>query len=143
MAGEAGFDIKIRVTEFATSLKEAEEGRYQGYMLAGLVVWIRRQRLHVPQDQCTIELRGYSNPEVDKWLDEARTKGTLPERKAAYEKVAEKVLSEGPIVYLYHRLMIIAHTAKLDGYKPDAGRPDQTDGRQAKALSRGQGRASA
>ena len=28
------------------------------------------------------------------------------------------MLSEGPIVYLYHRLMIIAHTAKLDGYKP-------------------------
>src|SRR5262249_41933174 len=33
MAGEAGFDIKIRVTEFATSLKEAEEGRYQAYFV--------------------------------------------------------------------------------------------------------------
>jgi peptide/nickel transport system substrate-binding protein len=34
-----------------------------------------------------------------------------------YEKIAEKVLSEGGIVYLYHRLMIIAHTAKLEGYR--------------------------
>src|SRR5262249_50569903 len=33
MAGEAGFDLKIRVTEFATSLKESEEGRYQAYLL--------------------------------------------------------------------------------------------------------------
>ena len=33
MTAEAGFDLKIRVTEFATSLKEAEEGRYQAYML--------------------------------------------------------------------------------------------------------------
>jgi peptide/nickel transport system substrate-binding protein len=34
MTAEAGFDVKIRVTEFATSLKAAEEGRYQAYMLA-------------------------------------------------------------------------------------------------------------
>jgi peptide/nickel transport system substrate-binding protein len=118
MAGEAGFDIKIRVTEFATSLKEAEEGRYQAYMLA----WSGRvdpdgnvfifHKTKAPQNY-----GGYSNPDVDKWLDEARTKGSLADRKAVYEKVAEKLLSEGSIVYLYHRLMIIAHTAKLDGYK--------------------------
>jgi peptide/nickel transport system substrate-binding protein len=34
MASETGFDIKIRVTEFATSLKQAEAGEYQAYMLA-------------------------------------------------------------------------------------------------------------
>src|SRR5262249_20437436 len=33
MAQEAGFDMKIRVTEFATSLKEAEEGRFQAYFI--------------------------------------------------------------------------------------------------------------
>ena len=27
------------------------------------------------------------------------------------------MLSEGPVVYIYHRLVIIAHTAKLEGYK--------------------------
>jgi peptide/nickel transport system substrate-binding protein len=118
MAGEAGFDIKIRVTEFATSITEAEQGRYQAYMLA----WSGRvdpdgnayifHKTKAPQN-----VGGYSNPDVDKWLDEARTKGSLADRKAVYEKVAEKLLSEGSIVYLYHRLMIIAHTAKLDGYK--------------------------
>src|SRR5262245_6831781 len=118
MAGEAGFDMKIRVTEFATSLKEGEEGRYQAYMLA----WSGRvdpdgnayifHKTKAPQNT-----GGYSDPDVDKWLDEARTKGSLAERKAVYEKVAEKLLTEGSIVYLYHRLMIIAHTAKLEGYK--------------------------
>ena len=34
MAAEAGFDLKIRVTEFATSLKQAEAGEYQAFMLA-------------------------------------------------------------------------------------------------------------
>jgi peptide/nickel transport system substrate-binding protein len=118
MAGEAGFDIKIRVTEFATSLKEAEEGRYQAYMLA----WSGRvdpdgnsyifHKTKAPQNY-----GGYSNSDVDRWLDEARTKSSLAERKAVYEKVAEKLLTEGSIVYLYHRLMIIAHTGKLEGYK--------------------------
>ena len=31
MASETGFDMKIRVTEFATSLKQAEAGEYQAY----------------------------------------------------------------------------------------------------------------
>jgi peptide/nickel transport system substrate-binding protein len=118
MAGEVGFDIKIRVTEFATSLKEAQQGRFQAYFLA----W--SGRVDPDGNLYTYYKTGaasndshYSNPDVDKWLDEARTKGTLAERKAVYEKVAEKAQSEGPIVYLYHRLMIIAHTSKLDGYK--------------------------
>ena len=34
MAAEAGFDMKIRVTEFATSLKQAEAGEFQAFMLA-------------------------------------------------------------------------------------------------------------
>jgi peptide/nickel transport system substrate-binding protein len=118
MAGEAGFDIKIRVTEFATSLKEAEKGAFQAFLIG----WSGRvdpdgnlyifHKTKAPQNNS-----GFSNPDVDKWLDEARTKSTLAERKAVYEKVAEKVLSEGGIVYLYHRLMIIAHSARLDGYK--------------------------
>ena len=30
---------------------------------------------------------------------------------------AAKLLFEGGILYLYHRLVIIAHTARLEGYK--------------------------
>ena len=33
MAAEAGFDLKLRITEFATSLNEAEAGRFQAYAL--------------------------------------------------------------------------------------------------------------
>ena len=36
-----------------------------------------------------------SNPQVDAWLDEARTKSSLAERKAIYEKVAEKTGAGG------------------------------------------------
>src|SRR5579862_1216818 len=33
MAAEAGFDLKIRLTEFATSLKQSEDGNYQVYLI--------------------------------------------------------------------------------------------------------------
>ncbi len=118
MAGEAGFDMKIRVTEFATSLKEAEEGRYQAYFIG----WSGRvdpdgnsyifHKCKAPQNN-----RGFCDKDVDAWLDEARTKTALADRKAIYEKVTGKILSEGGIIYLYHRLVIIAHSERLEGYK--------------------------
>ena len=118
MAAEAGFDMKIRVVEFATSLKEAEEGRYQAYMLN----WSGRpdpdgnlyifHRSKAPQNY-----GGYSNPEVDAWLDEARTKSDPAERKAIYEKVAGRLLTEGSIIYLFHRKWFVAHTARLEGLR--------------------------
>jgi peptide/nickel transport system substrate-binding protein len=118
MAAEAGFDMKIRIVEFATGLKEAEDGRYQVFMLA----WSGRtdpdgnlyifHKSGAPQNY-----GGYSNPQVDKFLDEARIKNDPKERKALYEKVAETLLSEGSVLYLYHRRVLIAHTNKLEGYR--------------------------
>ena len=117
MAKEAGFDMKIRVTEFATSLKEAEEGRFQAFFIG----WSGRvdpdgnsyifHKCKAPQNN-----GNYCDKDVDQWLDDARKVSKLEQRKAIYGKVAEKFLKEGSIIYLYHRLVIIAHTAKLEGY---------------------------
>ena len=41
----------------------------------------------------------------------------MAQRKAIYEKVTKIVLEDDPILYLYHRKVLIAHTTKLDGYK--------------------------
>ena len=118
MAAEAGFDLKIRVTEFATSLNEAEAGRYGAYMLN----WSGRtdpdgnlysfHRTGAPQNYGK-----YSNAEVDRLLDEARTITAMPARKALYERAAGILLSEGSVIYLYHQPLVIAHTTRLDGFK--------------------------
>jgi peptide/nickel transport system substrate-binding protein len=118
MAAEAGFEMKIRVTEFATSLKEAEEGRFQAFFIG----WSGRvdpdgnsyifHKCKAPQNN-----RGFCEKDVDGWLEEARTKTALPDRKAVYEKLTEKILSEGGLIYLYHRLVIIAHSERVEGYK--------------------------
>jgi peptide/nickel transport system substrate-binding protein len=117
MAKEAGFDMKIRVTEFATSLKEAEQGRFQAFFIG----WSGRVdpdgnsyiffKCKAPQNNGL-----YCDKDVDAWLDDARKPTKQEERKAIYGKIAAKYLKEGSIIYLYHRLVIIAHTAKLEGY---------------------------
>jgi peptide/nickel transport system substrate-binding protein len=118
MAGEAGFDMRIRTVEFATSLKEAEDGRYQGYMLN----WSGRPdpdgNLYIfTKSKGPQNYGGYSDAQVDAWLDEARTKSNQDERKAIYEKIADKLLNEGSILYLYHRKWLIAHNARVEGLK--------------------------
>jgi peptide/nickel transport system substrate-binding protein len=118
MAGEIGIDMKIRVTEFATSLKQAEAGEYQAFFLDwsgrtdpdgnAYVFYICKGPQNNP---------GYCNPDVDRLLDESRTAGDLAARKAIYQKVTKIILEDNPRLYLYHRRVLIAHTAKVDGYK--------------------------
>jgi peptide/nickel transport system substrate-binding protein len=119
MVAEAGFDMKIRVTEFATSLNEAEAGRFQAYMLN----WSGRTdpdgNLYVfHKSGAPQNYGGYVNAEVDRLLDEARLKSDAAERKALYERVTGLLLTEGSVIYLYHRPVIIAHTDRLEGFKP-------------------------
>ena len=118
MASETGFDMKIRVTEFATSLKQAEAGEYQAYMLA----WSGRidpdgnsyvfLRSNAPQNYSA-----WSNADADKALDEARLVTDQAQRKAIYEKLAKAELDEEAILYIFHRRILIAQTTKLEGYK--------------------------
>jgi peptide/nickel transport system substrate-binding protein len=118
MAAEAGFDMKIRVTEFATSLKQAEAGEYQAFMLA----WSGRidpdgnsyifLKSEAPQNYSA-----WSNPEADKALDDARLVTDPAQRMAIYQKLTKLALDEEPILYIFHRRLLIAHTTKLEGYK--------------------------
>ena len=118
MASEAGFDMKIRVTEFATSLKQAEAGEYQAFLLA----WSGRidpdgnsyvfLKTGAPQNYSA-----WSNAEADKALDDARLVTDLAQRKAIYEKLAKAEMEDQALLYIYHRRILIAHTTKLEGYK--------------------------
>ncbi len=118
MAAEIGITMKIRVTEFATSLKQAEAGEYQAYLLA----WSGRTdpdgNLYIfHKSKAPQNYPGYSNPEADKLLDESRIPSDMAQRKAIYEKLTRVILADAPKLYLYHRRVLIAHTARLEGYR--------------------------
>jgi peptide/nickel transport system substrate-binding protein len=118
MAAEAGFDLKIRLLEWATSLKQAQAGEFQLFLIA----WSGRidpdgnayifQHCKAPQNESF-----YCNPEADKALEEARLVTDPAQRKAIYERLAKIIRNDEPILYLLHRKILIAHTAKLEGYK--------------------------
>src|SRR5579864_484062 len=119
MAAEAGFDLKIRLIEFATSFKQAQAGEFQAFLIG----WSGRIDpdgnsyvfLHTKAPQNDGD---YSNPDVDKGFEDARLITDPAQRKAIYEKVTGLVLKDEPIIYLYHRKLLIAHTTRLDGYRP-------------------------
>lgn len=118
MAAEAGFDIKIRAVEFATTFKQAQAGEFQVFQIN----WSGRidpdgnsyifMRSKAPQND-----GGYSNPEADKLMEEGRATANVDERKAIYAKLTKILLDDLPIIYVYHRTLLIAHTKKLEGYR--------------------------
>jgi len=118
MTAEAGFDLKIRLTEFATSLDEAVKGNFQIYLIG----WSGR----LDPDQNVINHIGcntpfnwgkYCNETTQAALNEARLYTEPAKRKAAYEKAFAQIQADRPLIYLYHQALIFAHSAKLQGYK--------------------------
>jgi peptide/nickel transport system substrate-binding protein len=119
MTAEAGFDLKLRVTEAATAQKQAEEGEYQLYMNN----WSGRidpDGNTVIYQTCSgpMNMGKYCDKEVDALHDQARSASDLATRNAAYEKLAAKFLQNGWIIYLYHPQYLIASTDRVEGFKP-------------------------
>jgi peptide/nickel transport system substrate-binding protein len=118
MAKEAGFDIKIQSTEFATSLNLADKGEFDAYVLA----WSGRAD---PDGNLysfygckqPLNYAGYCSPETDDLLNRSRTTLATPERLMLFEQIAASTLKERPIVYLFHRNWLWAHTATLGGLR--------------------------
>jgi peptide/nickel transport system substrate-binding protein len=118
MAKDAGFDVKIHSTEFATSLNLADKGQFEAYVLA----WSGRAdpdgNLHTMLScKGPTNYAGYCKDEVEKLIDESRTSLDATRRAAAYDKIAQAVQKDRPIIYLYHRNWLWAHTAKLTGLR--------------------------
>jgi len=118
MAKDAGFDIKIQSTEFATSLNLADKGQFEAYVLA----WSGRAdpdgNLHTMLAcKGPTNYAGYCKEDVEALINESRTSLDAARRVAAYDKIAQQVQKDRPIIYLYHRNWLWAHTAKLTGLR--------------------------
>ena len=118
MTREAGFDVKIQATEFATSLNMADKGEFEAYVLA----WSGRadpdgNLFSFHGCKQPLNYTGYCDAETDKLLTQSRTLREPAERKKVFEQIAARVLKERPIVYLYHRNWLWAYNAKLTGVR--------------------------
>jgi peptide/nickel transport system substrate-binding protein len=118
MVKEAGFDVKIQSTEFATSLNMADKGDFEAYVLA----WSGRAdpdgnvfSFHGCKQP--LDYAGYCKQEVDDLLNRSRTTLDPAERKKIFAELAAIVLRDRPIVYLFHRHWLWAYTNKLSGLR--------------------------
>ncbi len=119
MAGEAGFNVKLKTMEFASLLADQSAGNYQ----ASQVGWSGRVDPDGNIHQFMTCKGGINDskiclPEVDKLLDEARTSTDIATRKAKYDEARDILINELPIIYLYHPTWIWALSGKLEGFTP-------------------------
>jgi peptide/nickel transport system substrate-binding protein len=118
MAKEAGFDVKIQATEFATSLNLADKGQFDAYVLA----WSGR----ADPDGNLFSFYGCKQPlnysgecraNWDDLLQRSRSNLDQKERIKIFATLAAEVVKERPIVYLYHRNWLWAFNKKLTGMR--------------------------
>ena len=121
MAGEAGFEIKLQATEFATSLDRAVKGDFEAYLIG----WSGRTdpdgniyNFTACKAPPALNTAHYCKPEVDQALNAAREAGAPAERLAHYAKAAEHILADRPIIYLWHPKWFYAMSARLAGFTP-------------------------
>ena len=118
MAREAGFDVKIKSMEFASSLQAAYAGDFEAYLIG----WSGRadpdgnmwQMLH---GTGTFNYGHYRNADVDEALDNARTVASVEQRRAFYGKVWERERDDLPLIYLWAPANIVGLKASITGFR--------------------------
>ncbi len=118
-----GVRVTIKSLEWAQWLQEEGKGNYDTYVCSwnGLVDpydFFYAQH-HTGQ---VFNFTGYSNPAVDKLLDQGNVTQGFDQRKAIYQQVNKMIVDDAPYIYLYNPANIQAFRSYVKGY---AARPDQ------------------
>jgi peptide/nickel transport system substrate-binding protein len=119
MAGEAGFDVKITVTEAATLLSRINSGNYELSLLiwsgradpdANIAIWVACDGF--------VNYGKYCEPKLDDILRRARQTTDAAVRARLYAEAAAIYLPARPYLFLYHLKWFWGASAKLSGVVP-------------------------
>ena len=118
MAKEAGFNISLRPSEFASALKENDAGNYQTFLIG----WSGRVDPDAEIHQfhaCggSLNQANVCDEDIDALLNKAREVSDVKERFELYRRAMDKISARRNIIYLYHRSYIVAFPKNLKGYK--------------------------
>lgn len=118
MVREAGFDLKIKTMEFASSLQAGYSGAFQAYMIG----WSGRADADgnmwaLMHSKGTFNYGRHSNPAMDKLLDDARLVTDVAARRDIYAQVWEIQRQDMPLVYLYMTKNIVGMKKSLEGFQ--------------------------
>ncbi|GAA2146984.1 ABC transporter substrate-binding protein [Nocardioides koreensis] len=116
MVKEGGFDLKIQPVEYTSLLDQQDRGDFDLLQLG----WSGRVD---PDANITpfvgsggsLNVAGYSNPDLDKILDDARQAQDLSTRQELYGKANAVMQEDDPIVYLYRQRNITGVSQDVQG----------------------------
>ncbi len=121
MASEAGFEVTLRASEFASALQGAVRGEFEVFLLG----WSGRTdpdgNIYAFMHSTGGQNDGrYKNEEVDRLLEAARAEGDVEKRKDLYRQIMELALGRDRMrIYLWHRKNVMIHSTRLSGYRPN------------------------
>ena len=115
-AKEAGFDVKVQPSEFASALDQTDSGDYETFQVG----WSGRvdpdgniySFLHTGGP---LNITGESNPELDRVLEQARESDDDAERRTLYGQAMRIAGEDRPIIYLFHQKNYLVTTPEIAG----------------------------
>ena len=122
---EVGIDLEVRTFEFATFYADVLKGAFQIYMLR----WVGGSNQDPEIFEYIFDSKSfaprranrsyYSSPQVDAWIEQARTDLDQEKRKQLYAKIQEQVLADLPSLNLFSLDNVIVHTRRLANVHSD------------------------
>jgi len=119
MAGEAGFDVRITASEYASAIAAANRGDFEAFVTA----WSGRvdpdgNLFSFMHSDGALNDGKYSSPKVDALLDQARTVQDMAGRRALYNQVLDQTRRDLPIIYLSNPKNVVGMSARVAGFRP-------------------------
>lgn len=119
MTNEAGFDTKLRVVEFATTLNMTDAGDFQAWGPIG------PQNANDPDAVTFMSLHTigsrnvgkYSSPAMDKLMELTRTETDPAKRRIAFQQAAAEMAKDRSLIYLYHQRPLFATNVRVQNIR--------------------------
>jgi peptide/nickel transport system substrate-binding protein len=114
---EIGVKLNIRTEDFATWLDEQAKGNFDAFML-GWLGNLDPQDFYYSQHHSdgANNYQSYSNPEVDRLLDEAGRETDEARRQELYNQAVKLIVDENSYTYLYNPDVVQAWSPDVEGY---------------------------
>ena len=116
MVKEGGFELELQPLEFTTLLDQQDQGKFQVLQLG----WSGRvdpdaNITNFIGTQGSQNVAGYSNPEVDDLLDEARQTDDVAERADIYGQLQAIIQEDNPLIYVYRQRNLTGVSKEITG----------------------------
>jgi peptide/nickel transport system substrate-binding protein len=113
---EGGFDLKIEPVEFTSLLDLMDQGKYAVVQIG----WSGRvdpdgNISNFVATGGSQNVSGYSNPELDRLLEQARRSGDATERADLYGQVQQQLQEDVPLVYVYRQRNLTGVSKQVSG----------------------------